>query len=109
MPTQVLITISSSLVDTKGLETLPSTPGSTKSYQHLHSSLTSKRCLHSLPVKLDGVIKCTAASLGLQLLDGLVNIGTRLDTSIGDGSSQPSNQMDYREIKISIWKTFRVA
>lgn len=74
MPTQVLITISSSLVDTKSLETLPSTPG--------------------FPVKLDGVIKCTAASLGLQLLDGLVNICTRLDTSIGDGSSQPSNQME---------------
>lgn len=32
IPTQVLITISSSLVNTKSLETLPSTPGSTKSY-----------------------------------------------------------------------------
>lgn len=31
-PTQVLITISSILVDTKSLETFPSTPGSTKSY-----------------------------------------------------------------------------
>lgn len=31
-PTQVLITISSILMDTKSLETFPSTPGSTKSY-----------------------------------------------------------------------------